>query len=128
MLPRDSQGPDSQVPDSPVPDAQVPGSPVPPVVRKVFVDGVAMVRLLGPQDRFLSTIEKEYPAVALHVRGNEVTLTGPAAGVDAVVRLIEELELLLRTGADLGEAEVSTSARMLGADSSSTWWRGERST
>ena len=92
----------------------------PPIERKLLVDGVAMVRLLGPQDRFLSTIEKEYPSVAVHVRGNEVTLTGPVAGVDAVVRLINELESLLRTGADLGDAEVSTSARMLGADSSSS--------
>jgi phosphate starvation-inducible PhoH-like protein len=106
--------------DSQAPDPQVPGGPALPVVRKVLVDGVAMVRLLGPQDRFLSTIEKEYPEVSVHVRGNEVTLTGPGAGVDAVVRLIEELELLLRTGANLGEAEVSTSARMLDADSSAS--------
>ena len=53
----------------------------PPIERKLLVDGVAMVRLLGPQDRFLSTIEKEYPSVAVHVRGNEVTLTGPVAGL-----------------------------------------------
>ena len=101
-------------------DAETSGGGAVGVVRKLLVDGVAMVRLLGPQDRFLSTIEKEYPSVAVHVRGNEVTLTGPTASVDAVVRLIEELQALLRTGADLGEAEVSTSARMLDADSTSS--------
>jgi phosphate starvation-inducible PhoH-like protein len=106
--------------DAEATDPQGAGGTAGPVVRKILVDGIAMVRLLGPQDRFLSTIEKEYPAVTVHVRGNEVTLTGPAAGVDAVVRLIEELESLLRTGADLGEAEVSTSARMLDADSASS--------
>jgi phosphate starvation-inducible PhoH-like protein len=106
--------------DAEATDPQGAGGSAAPVVRKILVDGVAMVRLLGPQDRLLSTIEKEYPAVTVHVRGNEVTLTGSATGVDAVVRLIEELESLLRTGADLGEAEVSTSARMLDADSGSS--------
>ena len=37
------------------------------------VDGVAMVRLLGPQDRLLTTLEREYPDVVVAVRGNHVT-------------------------------------------------------
>jgi phosphate starvation-inducible PhoH-like protein len=82
------------------------------------IDGVAMVRLLGPEDRYLSTIEAAHPKVDVHVRGNEVTLSGSAGEVAAVRRLIEELQLALRTGHDLGEAEVATSARMLAADSS----------
>jgi phosphate starvation-inducible protein PhoH and related proteins len=84
---------------------------------KLHVDGIAMVRLLGPQDRFLTTIEKQYPAVNVLVRGNEITLTGQASEVEAVRRLIEELQLMIRNGQDLGEAEVTTSARMLGIDS-----------
>ncbi len=84
---------------------------------RMQVDGIAMVRLLGPQDRFLDTIEHEYPDVTVHVRGNDITLTGEPAQVEAVRRLIEELQLMLRGGRDLGEAEISTSARMLGADS-----------
>jgi phosphate starvation-inducible PhoH-like protein len=84
---------------------------------KVLVDGIAMVRLLGPQDRFLSTIEKQYPAVGVHVRGNEVTLTGVAGQVESVRRLIEELQLMIRNGQDLAETDVTTSARMLGRDS-----------
>ena len=47
------------------------------------VDGVAMVRLLGPQDRLLTTIERQYPEVTLLVRGNQVTLDGPAEQVHA---------------------------------------------
>jgi phosphate starvation-inducible PhoH-like protein len=85
---------------------------------RLHVDGIAMVRLLGPQDRFLTTIEKQYPTVSVHVRGNEITLAGLVTEVEAVRRLIEELQLMIRNGQELGEAEVTTSARMLGIDSS----------
>src|SRR5690606_35499146 len=40
------------------------------------VDGVAMVRLLGPQDRLLTTLEHQYPEVEVLVRGNRVNLDG----------------------------------------------------
>jgi phosphate starvation-inducible PhoH-like protein len=50
-----------------------------------------MVRLLGAQDRLLSTIEKQYPLVDVHVRGNHVTLSGDATQVAAAQALIEEL-------------------------------------
>ena len=33
------------------------------------VDGLAMVRLLGPQDRLLTRLEHEFPGVEVHVRG-----------------------------------------------------------
>ena len=77
------------------------------------VDGVAMVRLLGPQDRLLTTIERQYPEVTLLVRGNQVTLDGPAEQVHAAERLVQELILLVRNGADLGQSDVTTSARIL---------------
>ncbi|MEJ3403166.1 PhoH family protein [Rathayibacter sp. YIM 133350] len=79
-----------------------------------------MVRLLGPQDRLLGTIEKQYPDVDLLVRGNEITLTGPVDQVEAVRRLIEELQAMVRNGQDLGPVEVTTSARMLDADASAS--------
>ena len=44
--------------------------------EQLDVDGVAMVRLLGPHDRLLSTVEKQYPLVDVHVRGNQITLEG----------------------------------------------------
>ncbi|MFC6355796.1 PhoH family protein [Luethyella okanaganae] len=79
-----------------------------------------MVRLLGPQDRLLTTIEKQYPAVAVHVRGNDITVSGSPDQVDAVRRLIEELQQMVRNGQDLSPVEVTSSARMLDADSSSS--------
>jgi phosphate starvation-inducible PhoH-like protein len=77
------------------------------------VDGVAMVRLLGPQDRLLTTIEHQYPDVTVLVRGNLVTLEGPAEQVRTATRLVEELIQLVRNGADLGPTDVTTSKRIL---------------
>ncbi|WP_241972627.1 PhoH family protein [Cryobacterium cryoconiti] len=79
-----------------------------------------MVRLLGADDRLLATVEKEHPGVSVHVRSNEITLTGATEHVEAARRLIEELLLMVRGGRDLAESEVSTSARMLHEDSSTS--------
>ena len=72
-----------------------------------------MVRLLGAQDRLLTTLEKQYPLVAVHVRGNEISLSGDAAQVDAARRLVEELLVLVRGGHDLSPVEVASSARII---------------
>ncbi len=85
---------------------------------RMEVDGVAMVRLLGPQDRLLSTIERQHPSVEVHVRGNEVTLTGPSRDVGSARRLVEELVQMVRGGHDFGDVEVASSARMLRDDAS----------
>jgi phosphate starvation-inducible PhoH-like protein len=77
------------------------------------VDGVAMVRLLGPQDRLLTTLEREYPDVVVAVRGNHVTLEGPAEQVRAAERLVRELVQLVRNGIDLGDTDVTSSRRIL---------------
>jgi phosphate starvation-inducible PhoH-like protein len=83
------------------------------------VDGLAMVRLLGPQDRLLSTIERQYPDVQVLVRGNEITLKGAALQVRAAKRLVEELIQLVRNGADLGPTDVAASARILDTNAGS---------
>lgn len=81
--------------------------------EQLDVDGVAMVRLLGPHDRLLSTVEKQYPLVDVHVRGNQITLEGDPAQVAAARRLVDELLVMVRGGHDLGEVEVASSARIL---------------
>jgi phosphate starvation-inducible protein PhoH and related proteins len=77
------------------------------------VDGVAMVRLLGPQDRLLTTIERQFPDVRVLVRGNEIRLEGEPGSVDAAKRLVEELILMVRNGTELGPVDVTSSARIL---------------
>lgn len=83
------------------------------------VDGVAMVRLLGPGDRLLSTIEKQYPLVDVLVRGNHISLSGDPSQVQSARELVEELITMVRNGHDLGPVEVSSSARILEGKSGS---------
>jgi phosphate starvation-inducible PhoH-like protein len=59
-----------------------------------------MVNILGPRDDFLRILERELEA-GIHVRGNEINLTGSAAAVDLAVDVITELVTVLRTGQGL---------------------------
>lgn len=103
---------DSGEPRLPVPEAQADE-------ERLHVDGIAMVRLLGPQDRLLTSIEREYPGVEVHVRGNEIAIRGEDEQRRRVRRLIEELLELVRGGEDPTPIEVRSSARMLDADPNS---------
>ena len=87
-----------------------------PVVERLLADGIAMVQLLGPQDRLLRVVEREHPDVDVHVRGNEITLAGEAEAVGAARRLVEELLTMTREGYDLDPADVSSSSRILRTD------------
>lgn len=53
-----------------------------------------MVSSLGAQDEALRFIEASFPNVTIHVRGNEVSISGPSAEVDRIVKLIEEIRVL----------------------------------
>ncbi|MDR6690965.1 phosphate starvation-inducible PhoH-like protein [Microbacterium sp. 1154] len=79
----------------------------------IQVDGVAMVQLLGPQDRLLRVVEKEHPDVDVHVRGNEITLSGTPDAVRAARGLVDELLSMTRSGHGLDPSDVSSSNRML---------------
>ncbi|WP_199858648.1 MULTISPECIES: PhoH family protein [unclassified Microbacterium] len=72
-----------------------------------------MVQLLGPQDRLLRVVEKEHPEVDVHVRGNEITLSGTASAVAAARGLVDELLAMTRSGHGLDPSDVKSSNRML---------------
>ncbi|HBF78769.1 MAG TPA: phosphate starvation-inducible protein PhoH, partial [Streptomyces sp.] len=74
-----------------------------------------MVMLLGSGDSLLRVIETAFPAVDIHVRGNEISATGDAADVALVQRLFDEMVLVLRTGAPMTEDAVERSIAMLRA-------------
>lgn len=78
-----------------------------------------MVHLLGPGDRLLRMIEQRHPEVEVLVRGNRVTLSGPADRVSAARELVEELIAMVRSGRELGPVEVASSASILEARSGS---------
>lgn len=85
-------------------------------VEKIYADGVAMVQLLGPQDRLLRMLEKEHRDVQVLVRGNEITLTGSADAVAKAKTLVDELMTMTKAGHDLAPSDVTSSARLLRRD------------
>lgn len=74
-----------------------------------------MVTVLGSGDALLRVIEKAFPAVDIHVRGNEVSAVGEAVEVALVQRLFDEMMLVLRTGQPMTEDAVERSIAMLRA-------------
>ncbi|MFI0417300.1 PhoH family protein [Spongiactinospora sp. 9N601] len=91
-------------------------SPVPALAKTqakvVIPDDYAMVGLLGSRDELLKVIEGAFRA-DIHVRGNEITITGSPEESGAVVRLFEELIELLRGGTPLTVDAVERSIAML---------------
>ena len=84
--------------------------------RIVVPASVAMVALLGANDEFLDVIEAQFNGTDLHVRGNEITVTGSPAEVGLVESLIDEMVTVVRTGQGLTADAVIRSAQMLRED------------
>ncbi len=80
--------------------------------KVVIPDEQSMVGLLGSRDEVLRVIEKAFRA-DIHVRGNEITVTGSPEESGMVVRLFEELVELLRTGSQLTPDAVERVITML---------------
>jgi len=72
-----------------------------------------MVALLGPQDAFLSQIERAFTDVDVLVRGNEIVLTGPPELTAMVETLFSEMLAVLRTGQPLTTESVDRSISLL---------------
>ncbi|WP_327086413.1 PhoH family protein [Nonomuraea sp. NBC_01738] len=80
---------------------------------KVLIpDEYPMVGLLGSRDELLRVIEGSFKA-DVHVRGNEITITGSPDESGAVVRLFEELVEVLRNGGELSPDAVERTIAML---------------
>jgi phosphate starvation-inducible protein PhoH and related proteins len=71
-----------------------------------------MVSLLGSRDELLQVIEGAFGA-DIHVRGNEITVTGSPEETALVARLFDELTSLLASGAELAADVVERSVAML---------------
>jgi phosphate starvation-inducible protein PhoH and related proteins len=81
-------------------------------VKIVIPDDHSMVSLLGSRDELLRVIEQSFDA-DVHVRGNEITVTGHPPETALVVRLFEELTQLVAGGAELTADAVERSVSML---------------
>jgi phosphate starvation-inducible protein PhoH and related proteins len=74
-----------------------------------------MVGLLGPRDELLRLIEARINS-EIHVRGNEITVTGEPGENALAIRLFEELVQLMQSGHDLTADAVGRTLGILKAD------------
>jgi len=81
-------------------------------VKIVIPDDHSMVILLGSGDELLQVIERDF-AADIHVRGNEITVTGPEAETALVARLFDELTKLAAQGTELSVGVVEQTVSML---------------
>jgi phosphate starvation-inducible PhoH-like protein len=95
------------------------GRPLPGAARVehriTIPSSVSMVELLGLNDQVLRTIETGFRTMDVHVRGNEITLAGPAGDVALVARLVDELVEMAAGGTPLTPDVVTRSVAMLTA-------------
>ncbi len=86
-----------------------------PAQTRIVVPGAhSMVSLLGSRDELLHVVERAFHS-DIHVRGNEITITGDPAENALAVRLFEELLALLESGGALTAESVERSLAMLRA-------------
>ncbi len=76
-----------------------------------------MVSLLGSRDELLRVVEQSLDS-DIHVRGNEITISGAPADNAIAVRLFEELLELIKSGQNLTPDSVTRALGILNADSS----------
>ncbi|WP_454049236.1 PhoH family protein [Cellulomonas sp. Marseille-Q8402] len=95
------------------------GRPLPGAARVehriTIPSSVSMVELLGLNDQVLRAVETGFRTVDVHVRGNEITLAGPAGDVALVARLVDELVEMAAGGTPLTPDVVTRSVAMLTA-------------
>ena len=61
----------------------------------LFDDADQMLQTLGRHDEALRFIEEQFPQVNFHVRGDELSISGPAADVPRIMRLLNEVRALV---------------------------------
>ncbi|HET7397295.1 MAG TPA: PhoH family protein [Intrasporangium sp.] len=94
-------------------DSMTPAAQSEPVLTRELPPPIEMVTLLGPRDELLRTMERQFPKVDTHVRGNAMTFTGPAEELEIIDSLIDELLTIVAAGQPLNRDAVERSISML---------------
>ena len=79
-----------------------------------------MVAVVGVGDEVLRTVEDGFPNVDIHVRGNQITLTGGSADLHLVERLFDEIVSIVRTGQPMTPDAARRALAMLRAEPESS--------
>lgn len=83
----------------------------------VVPNSIDMVSLLGPGDEHLRLIENSF-SCQVHVRGNQISMSGDPGEIALVERMLDELVILLRTGQGVSAETVERVITMLRAETS----------
>jgi phosphate starvation-inducible PhoH-like protein len=81
----------------------------------VIPASIPMVSLLGSGDELLRVVEASFDDVDIHVRGNQITMTGQPGDIAEAERVVDELVAVLRTGQGLTPEAVERTVAMLRA-------------
>jgi phosphate starvation-inducible PhoH-like protein len=81
--------------------------------RIVVPPEVPMVAVLGTRDELLRVVERAFPHTDVHVRGNEVTVTGQPGDIALVERLLDEMLAVVGASQALSPDAVERSIGML---------------
>jgi phosphate starvation-inducible PhoH-like protein len=73
-----------------------------------------MAGLLGGRDEHLRVIERSFPKSKIRVQGNQISVTGPDAAM--VLRLFDELVLVLESGQSLDTTKIARTIDMVADD------------
>jgi phosphate starvation-inducible PhoH-like protein len=73
-----------------------------------------MAGLLGARDEHLRVIERSFPTSKIRVQGNQISVTGPDAAT--VLRLFDELVLVLESGQSLDTTKIARTIDMVADD------------
>ncbi len=73
-----------------------------------------MAGLLGPRDEHLRVVERSFPHSKIRVQGNQISVAGPDAAT--VLRLFDELVLVLESGQSLDPTKISRTIDMVADD------------
>ena len=105
---------DNRTPSAQPDDAATAVVPTAEAPRTVVIPpDIQMVTLLGPRDELLRTMERAFPRLQIHVRGNEFHLEGSDADIAVVQDLIAELLTIIDAGQPLNRDAVERSIGML---------------
>ncbi len=83
----------------------------------LFDNSDQMVQSLGSHDEALRFIEEQFPSVNFHVRGNELSISGPATEVPRIMRLLHEVRGLVARGTVISPAVLQQLVALLRSQS-----------
>ncbi|RTY35094.1 PhoH family protein [Chlorobium phaeovibrioides] len=78
------------------------------MTETIEIQGIEPVILLGPHDRYLKQLKKEFPDIIINSRGSEITIAGTADEVRLLGKVLGEMMLLATRDGEISENDFKT--------------------